>query len=52
VIIAWGLSQGPTVISIPSSRSPGHATDAAGAADLELTTEDLAELSSATFSRD
>jgi len=52
VIIAWGLSQGPTVISIPSARSPEHATDAAGAADLELSAEDLAELSSATFSRD
>ena len=52
VIIAWGLSQGPTVISIPSSRSPDHATDAAGAADLALTPGDLAEISSATFSRD
>ena len=52
VIIAWGLAQGPAVISIPSSRTPAHATDAAGAADLELTSEDLAELSSATFSRD
>ena len=52
VIIAWGLSQGPTVISIPSSRSPDHATDAAGAADLDLTAEDVAEISSATFSRD
>jgi aryl-alcohol dehydrogenase-like predicted oxidoreductase len=52
VIIAWGLAQGPTVVSIPSSRTPAHATDAVGAADLDLTVEDLAQLSSATFSRD
>lgn len=52
VVIAWVLSQGPTVIAIPSSRSPEHATDAAGAADLQLSSEDLTEISSATFSRE
>lgn len=52
VVIAWVLSQGPSVIAIPSSRSPDHATDAASAADLELSAEDLAEISSATFSRE
>lgn len=52
VVIAWVLSQGPTVIAIPSSRSPEHAADAASAADLELSPEDLAEISSATFSRE
>ena len=52
VVIAWDLSQGPTVIAIPSSRTPAHAADAASAADLELSAEDLAEISAAAFSRD
>jgi diketogulonate reductase-like aldo/keto reductase len=52
VVIAWVLRQGPTVIAIPSSRTPEHAADAAGAADLELSAEDLAEISNATFSRE
>ena len=52
VIIAWDLTQGPTVIAIPSSRRPEHAVDAARAADLMLTPDDIAEIDAATFSRE
>lgn len=52
VVLAWVLSQGPTVIPIPSARSPEHAADSAHAVEVELSPEDIAELDAGTFSRD
>lgn len=50
-VLAWVLAQGPTVLAIPSARSPEHALDSLGAAALQLTAEELAEIDGATFSR-
>lgn len=50
VVIAWVLAQGPQVIPIPSARTEAHARDSATAADLQLTTEDLAAIDKAEFS--
>jgi aryl-alcohol dehydrogenase-like predicted oxidoreductase len=51
IVIAWVLAQGPTVFAIPGARSVAHARDAASAADLELSTEDLAAINAAEFDR-
>lgn len=51
VVLAWVLAQGPHVIPIPGARTPEHARDAAGAADLELTAADHAAIDAAEFSR-
>lgn len=51
VVLAWGLAQGPTVISIPSARTIEHARDAAGAGDLVLDAADLHAIDTAEFSR-
>ncbi len=42
--LAWSLHRGPHLIPIPGTRSAGHLEDIAGAADLELSNEDLAEI--------
>ncbi|MFX0593761.1 aldo/keto reductase [Melissospora conviva] len=47
VAIAWTLAQGPHVIPIPGTRRLRHLTDNIGAADLDLTEADLAELDNA-----
>jgi aryl-alcohol dehydrogenase-like predicted oxidoreductase len=51
VVLAWALAQSPTVIVIPSARTVEHALDSIGAADLELTPNDLAAIDAAEFSR-
>ncbi|MGK5554945.1 aldo/keto reductase [Actinomadura kijaniata] len=44
VAIAWTLAQGDHVIPIPGTKKSRYLRDNAGAADLDLTAEDLAEL--------
>jgi aryl-alcohol dehydrogenase-like predicted oxidoreductase len=44
VAIAWTLAQGEHVIPIPGTKKARYLRDNAGAADLDLTKEDLAEL--------
>ncbi len=51
VVIAWVLAQSPVVIPIPSARTPAHAIDALGAAELALSPAELGRISSAEFSR-
>jgi aryl-alcohol dehydrogenase-like predicted oxidoreductase len=51
VVLAWALAQSPTVIVIPSARTVDHALDSIGAADLELTPNDLVAIDAAEFSR-
>ncbi len=51
IVTAWVLAQGPTVFAIPGARNLAHARDAAGAADLVLTREDLAAIDRAEFDR-
>lgn len=50
VVTAWVLAQGPTVFAIPGARTPEHAADAARAADLELSADDLQQIDEAKFS--
>ncbi|MFB9361343.1 aldo/keto reductase, partial [Actinoplanes nipponensis] len=45
--LAWLLAQGPDIVAIPSSRTAMHAEMNAAAADVELTEEDLRQLSEA-----
>lgn len=51
VALAWALAQSATVIVIPSARTVEHATDSIGAADLELTPQELSAIDAAEFSR-
>lgn len=51
VALAWALAQSPTVIVIPSARTAEHARDSIGAANLELTATELADIDAAEFSR-
>ena len=51
LVLAWVLAQGPTVIAIPSARTVEHAVDAARAADIVLSADDLRRISEAEFSR-
>ncbi|MDH6214363.1 aldo/keto reductase [Streptomyces pseudovenezuelae] len=44
VALAWVLAQGEHVIPIPGTKTPKYLHDNAGAADVELTSADLAEL--------
>jgi aryl-alcohol dehydrogenase-like predicted oxidoreductase len=50
VVLAWVLAQGPQVIVIPGARTVEQATDAAAAADLLLTSAELAAITAAEFS--
>jgi len=50
-VIAWCQAQGPTVISIPGSRTVDHVRDALTAADVRLAPDDLALMDAAEFSR-
>jgi pyridoxine 4-dehydrogenase len=47
VRLAWTLAQGPHVLAIPGTGDPGHLEQNVAAAALQLTPEDLAQLSSA-----
>ena len=51
VALAWVLAQSPTVIVIPSARTPEHVRDSVGAGSLELTSRELAAIEAAEFSR-
>jgi aryl-alcohol dehydrogenase-like predicted oxidoreductase len=44
VALAWILAQGRYVVPIPGTKTPKYLTDNAGAADVELSDADLAEL--------
>lgn len=44
VAIAWTLAQGDHVIPIPGTKKTRYLRDNAGAADLDLTAADLADL--------
>lgn len=44
VALAWVLAQGPHVVPIPGTKTPKYLADNAGAADIELSSTDLAEL--------
>jgi aryl-alcohol dehydrogenase-like predicted oxidoreductase len=44
VALAWELAQSPVVIPIPGAKRPQSITDSAAAAELELSTEELARL--------
>ncbi|MFP1627846.1 aldo/keto reductase [Streptomyces sp. 5K101] len=44
VALAWVLGQGRHVVPLPGTKRPRWATENAGAADLELTPRDLAEI--------
>lgn len=44
VRLAWTLARGPHVLVIPGTGDPGHLTENMAAADLHLTTDELAEL--------
>lgn len=45
VVLAWELALDPQVIPIPGARRAASITDSAKAADLELTTDEVSELS-------
>ena len=51
IVTAWVIAQGSTVFAIPGARSAAHARDAATAADLELSAEDLRAIDTAHFNR-
>ena len=44
VALAWVLAQGRNVVPIPGTKTPKYLADNAGAADVELSAADLAEL--------
>jgi aryl-alcohol dehydrogenase-like predicted oxidoreductase len=44
VALAWELAQSPVVIPIPGAKRPASITDSAAAAELDLTSEELARL--------
>jgi aryl-alcohol dehydrogenase-like predicted oxidoreductase len=44
VALAWVLAQGSWVVPIPGTKTPKYLADNAGAADVELSKEDLADL--------
>ena len=44
VALAWVLAQGRHVVPIPGTKTPKYLADNAGAADVELSAADLAEL--------
>jgi aryl-alcohol dehydrogenase-like predicted oxidoreductase len=44
VALAWVLAQGRYVVPIPGTKTPGYLADNAGAADIELSDADLADL--------
>jgi aryl-alcohol dehydrogenase-like predicted oxidoreductase len=47
VTLAWMLAKAPLVIPIPGASRPESITDSAQAAELELSTEELARLDQA-----
>ncbi len=51
VVLAWVRAQAPNVIPIPGARTAAHALDSIGAADLQLTAEEVAAIDRAAFPR-
>ena len=51
VALAWLLARSPVIIPIPGTLSPDHLADNIAAAELELSPEDLAQLSSYRLSQ-
>lgn len=51
VVLAWVLSQGPTVIVIPGARTEDHARDSFAAGDLVLSPADLQAIDAAEFDK-
>ncbi|MFC8670165.1 aldo/keto reductase [Streptomyces sp. NPDC057199] len=47
VCLAWLLARSPVIVPIPGASRPGTIRDSAGAADLELTPEEVARLEAA-----
>ena len=50
VVLAWVLARGSSVIIIPAARTVEHALDSVGAADLDLSEDDLGAMDAAEFS--
>ena len=44
VALAWEIAQSPCVVPIPGAKRPSSIQDSAAAADLELSSEELARL--------
>ncbi len=51
IVLAWVLSQGTTVIPIPSARTVGHAVDSLTAAGIDLSPAERVAIDGAEFSR-
>ena len=49
VVLAWVLAKAPSVIVIPSARSPAHAVDGAGAAGIRLSPGEMRKIDRADF---
>ena len=49
VVLAWVLASSPSVIVIPSARSPAHATDAASATGIRLSPGEMRKIDRADF---
>ncbi len=50
VVLAWVLTRGSSVIIIPAARTVEHALDSVGAADLDLSEDELGAMDAAEFS--
>ncbi len=50
VVLAWVLAKSPSVIVIPSARSPAHAVDSGDAAEIRLLPEEVRAIDRAEFS--
>ena len=50
VVVAWVRAQGPSVVPIPAARTVEHALDSIGAAELELSDDELTAINEAEFS--
>jgi aryl-alcohol dehydrogenase-like predicted oxidoreductase len=48
VALAWILAQNPSIVPIPGTTKPHRLAENLGAADLQLSAQDLAELTAAT----
>jgi aryl-alcohol dehydrogenase-like predicted oxidoreductase len=51
VVLAWVRAQAPTVVPIPAARTVEHAIDSARAADLTLSSEEIALIDETEFDR-
>ena len=51
IVLAWVRAQGATVVPIPGARTVEHAIDSARAADLTLSSEEIAVITESEFDR-